>query len=77
MSRRRHIDASKRRAKRRNATKAQVRLIQGVTDIEQAALCPDCDSNVEIIELAPGIYSGQVEHDDSCPWFIALKQDLS
>jgi hypothetical protein len=48
-----------------------------VTDMKQAAQCPDCDSDVTIVELETGVYQGQVEHDDTCPWFEALKQDLA
>jgi hypothetical protein len=65
------------RAERRRSRRAKVRLIQGATTVEQAARCPDCDSNVEIVQIAPGIYEGRVEHDNTCPWFIAFKRDLS
>jgi hypothetical protein len=40
-----------------------------------AAACPDCDSDVTVIEVAPDIYQGIVEHDDSCPWFTQFKRD--
>jgi hypothetical protein len=43
----------------------------------QAARCPDCDSDVTITEISPGVYRGQVEHDDSCPWYAELRRDLS
>ena len=56
--------------------RARVRLMRGVTDLEQAIRCPDCDSHVAIVELAPGIYQGRVEHDDTCQWYAALKADL-
>lgn len=35
--------------------------------------CPDCDSDVTVTEVAPGVYQGQVAHDDSCPWLADLK----
>jgi hypothetical protein len=40
----------------------------------QAIVCPDCDSDVAITEVAPDVYQGTVEHDDSCPWFAAFKR---
>ena len=39
-----------------------------------AAACPDCDSDVTVIQVAPDIYQGIVEHDDSCPWFTAIQR---
>jgi hypothetical protein len=40
----------------------------------KTAACPDCDSNVTVVEVAPDIYEGLVAHDDSCPWFTAFKR---
>lgn len=40
----------------------------------QATECPDCNSDVAITEVAPGVFQGAVEHDDSCPWFTAFKR---
>ena len=45
--------------------------------MRQAIRCPDCDSHVTITELSPGVFSGQVAHDDTCPWYAELKRDLS
>lgn len=39
--------------------------------------CPDCDSDVALIEQAPGVYQGRVYHDPSCPWLAQLERDLS
>jgi hypothetical protein len=40
-----------------------------------AAACPDCDSDVTVIEDAPHVYRAEVRHDDSCPWFTQFKRD--
>jgi hypothetical protein len=39
---------------------------------KQVCVCPDCDADVTITELAPGVYGGSVEHD-TCPWYTAYK----
>jgi hypothetical protein len=44
--------------------------------LEQVCACPDCDADVTITELAPGVYGGSVEHDDTCPWYTAYKRDV-
>lgn len=46
-----------------------------IRDMEQIAACTDCDSIVTIIEVAPGFYTARVAHDDTCPWFAALKSE--
>lgn len=30
--------------------------------------CPDCNNDVRVTELAPGIVRAAVLHDDTCPW---------
>ncbi len=43
-------------------------------DLEQitrTAACPDCDSDVSVAELVPGVFGADVRHDDSCPRMIA------
>jgi hypothetical protein len=65
------------RAERRHNHKARVRMFANPGDMVQAARCPDCDSDVTITEISPGVYRGQVEHDDSCPWYAELRRDLS
>lgn len=40
----------------------------------RAIRCPDCDSDVAVIEVAPDTYRGEVRHDATCPWYTALKQ---
>ncbi|MGH3628097.1 MAG: hypothetical protein ACRDTV_08465 [Mycobacterium sp.] len=70
--------AERRRHARQN--KYRVRLGYGnptPANIRQATQCPDCNSNVTIIEIQPGRYRGQVAHDDTCPWYAQLKRDLS
>lgn len=45
-------------------------------DLVQATQCADCDSDVTIVELGrPGIYSAEVRHDDTCPFYVALQRD--
>jgi hypothetical protein len=46
-------------------------------NIRQVIHCPDCNSEVTIIEVAPGRHQGQVAHDDTCPWYAQLKRDLA
>jgi hypothetical protein len=46
------------------------------THIERTLLCPDCGSDVVLIEAAPRVYQAEVHHDDSCPWFTALQSKL-
>jgi hypothetical protein len=45
-------------------------------DIAAAAACPDCDADVAVRELSPGVFHGTVSHDDTCPWYAALRRDL-
>ena len=40
-----------------------------VPEVTQIAACPDCNADVTVTEVAPGVFAGTVEHDDTCPWF--------
>ena len=40
----------------------------------RATACPDCNSDVVLIEAAPRVYQAEVHHDDSCPWYRAFKR---
>jgi hypothetical protein len=42
--------------------------------IEDVVACPDCTADVTVVEVAPGMYHGIVEHDDTCPWFADFKR---
>jgi hypothetical protein len=42
--------------------------------LTQAIRCQDCDSEVTVTEVAPNVYSSEVHHDDSCPWYRAFKR---
>jgi hypothetical protein len=42
--------------------------------VTEAAACPDCDSDVQVAEVTPGVFTGRVVHDDSCPWLAAFKE---
>ena len=46
-------------------TAAQIRLVTA---------CPDCGSDVEPIEVAPGVHQVFVFHDECCPWFAAFEK---
>lgn len=63
------------RAERRRA-RVRVRRHEPGQDITAVVECPDCNSVAAVIEVAPGYFRGVVEHDDSCPWFAALKRNL-
>ena len=69
--------------RRRNGRpkKYRARLFVGaphtLAGVQQVTECPDCDSDVTITELSPGVYRGQVAHDDTCPWYAQLKQELA
>ncbi|MBI3214736.1 MAG: hypothetical protein HYZ38_12990 [Mycobacterium sp.] len=43
--------------------------------LEQYATCPDCDSTVSLVEIAPRVHQAQVQHDDTCPWFLAFQRN--
>jgi hypothetical protein len=47
----------------------------GPRDLKQAAACPDCGSDVSVIEVAPGVYQAEVRHDDCCPWFADFQRN--
>jgi hypothetical protein len=64
--------------RRRTRQRVRVRLGDRVpNDLARAVACPDCDSDVEIDEYAPGLFRGVVRHDDSCPWYAQLRRDLA
>ncbi|MCV7150527.1 hypothetical protein [Mycolicibacterium pyrenivorans] len=44
-------------------------------EIQRVAACPDCGSEVESIQVEPGVYEVLVRHDDSCPWLAAFERD--
>lgn len=68
------------RAERRRdrPRKARVRLgrVQPEQDMATVVKCPDCNSDAAVVEVEPGYFRGVVQHDDSCPWYAALKRDL-
>jgi len=39
------------------------------------ARCPDCDSDVSVAELVPGVFGADVRHDDSCPRWRMIAAD--
>ncbi|MCU1615956.1 MAG: hypothetical protein JWO98_3496 [Frankiales bacterium] len=63
------------RAERRRA-RVRVQQQKPGQDIAAAAACPDCDADVAVRELSPGVFHGTVSHDDTCPWYAALRRDL-
>lgn len=43
--------------------------------VERAAACPDCCSDVAVVEVTPRYYRGVVRHDPTCPFFAALTRN--
>jgi hypothetical protein len=41
--------------------------------LAQAIRCPDCNADVEVTKVGHGHYSGEVRHDDTCPWYQAFQ----
>jgi hypothetical protein len=46
-------------------TKAQIRRVTA---------CPDCNADVDSIEVGPGVHQVFVYHDETCPWFAAFQR---
>lgn len=63
------------RAQRRRVRVRTLPARQG-QDMAAAVACPDCNSVAAVAEVVPGYFRGVVEHDDTCPWYAALKRDL-
>ena len=42
--------------------------------LARAVACPDCGSTVTLSKVAARVYSGMVEHDDTCPWYQAFQR---
>lgn len=61
-----------RRDRRANGQRGPRRLSQA--DIWHAAACPDCNADVDSVEVEPGFYQVFIAHDDTCPWFPAFKR---
>lgn len=38
----------------------------------QLAICGDCDADVTITEVGPDLFTAEVLHDDTCPWYRAF-----
>lgn len=46
-------------------------LAQAMTDPRVAA-CQDCIARKELTEIRPGIYTLEIKHNPTCPFFRAL-----
>lgn len=44
-------------------------------EIGQAIVCPDCDADVTMTEVAPGLYQGEVTHSATCPWYANFRRN--
>lgn len=64
------------RAERRRA-RLRIRGHEPGQDMTAAIACPDCNADVAVVEVAPGYFRGTVTHDETCPWFAALRRDTS
>ena len=42
--------------------------------LAHAIRCPDCDSEVTVTRVTHRIYNGEVRHDETYPWYRALKR---
>ena len=58
------------RPQRRAAGQRQC--VPGLPDLAQVVACPDCNADVTITEIAPGVLDATVAHDDTCPWYGRL-----
>jgi hypothetical protein len=45
-------------------------------EVQRSTACPDCNSIVTIAEVAPQVYRGVVQHDETCPWYLAHAEIL-
>jgi hypothetical protein len=43
-------------------------------EVQQSTRCPDCNSIVAITEVAPQVFKGLVQHDDTCVWFADFQR---
>lgn len=63
------------RAERRRARVRALRIKPG-QDVTAAVACPDCNAIAAVAEVAPNYFRGTVTHDETCPWYAALRRDL-
>ena len=61
--------------RQRRANGQRGRLTLNPAQIRHVAACPDCNADLDSVEVEPGIYQVFVFHDDTCPWFAAFKRD--
>lgn len=40
-----------------------------------SSLCPDCNADAELVELAPGVTVLTIRHDETCPYLAAIETD--
>jgi hypothetical protein len=43
-------------------------------NLAHAIRCPDCNSDVTITKVGHRHYSGEVRHDDTCPWYADFER---
>lgn len=64
---------------RRDFRKAQRRIIRAQVRHEPINVtglrCPDCNSDLSLIEEMPGVYRGLMYHDASCPWLAQWERE--
>ena len=49
-------------------------LAQAMTDSRVAA-CEDCIARKELTEIRPGLFTLEIKHDPTCPFFRALENN--
>ncbi|WP_156759643.1 hypothetical protein [Microbacterium karelineae] len=42
-----------------------------------ADACPDCNADVSVVEIEPGVYKGTILHDETCPYLSAREQRIA
>lgn len=45
-----------------------------ITSARSTGVCPDCDADERLVEMAPRLYRLEIRHDDTCPWLRARRQ---
>lgn len=39
------------------------------------SLCPDCDAEMRVVEVSPGVSILQILHDDTCPTLATIERN--
>jgi hypothetical protein len=61
-----------RRDRRANGQRRRPRLTQA--EIRCVAACPDCNADVDSVEIDPNVHQVFVYHDETCPWLTDFQR---